>query len=441
MNRFKSCLLPFCLVLTLIISGCSDRDKRAANAVEHLYLPDMNLLFEDYELADSTKAYSDYGYRIAQANRDLQSSELFLEAASLYQMAGRTDSVAVLIHRAIDAGMANPNILDRIIGNQPLPKEPQWILLSKRLDSIREQLRSISNFELEMDAMEEFWPYLQRALEDTIRARSVFKEYIFQGPRELRDFYAVRYYSTDAMYGQMVNAAPDYYSYLRGRFRADSLQALKSKTVRWMQKFQELYPEAVFPKVYVVPGILNSGGTATSMGLFVGGDMYGRGPQMPTHELTEWQQNSVMDFSSLPSLTLHELMHFQQNYRDTARAETVLFKLVEEGVCDFLLELASGESLDNENLRFLENPEQREQIMIDLKRDLMTEDLSRWMYNGGSIHDRPHDLGYTLGYLISKSYYQGQADKKKAVYELLNTDDMARILEGSEYAHLLDPYL
>jgi hypothetical protein len=58
-----------------------------------------------------------------------------------------------------------------------------------------------------------------------------------------------------------------------------------------------------------------------------------------------------------------------------------------------------------------------------------------------SIEDRPHDLGYTLGYLITKSYFENQEDKQVAVYELLNTDDFTKILKGSDYAYLLDDLL
>ena len=75
--------------------------------------------------------------------------------------------------------------------------------------------------------------------------------------------------------------------------------------------------------------------------------------------------------------------------------------------------------------------------MNDLKNDLFKEDNSRWLYNGGAINDRPHDLGYTVGYLISKSYYRNAEDKEKAVYELLNTNDVISVLKGSDYAYLL----
>ncbi len=101
------------------------------------------------------------------------------------------------------------------------------------------------------------------------------------------------------------------------------------------------------------------------------------------------------------------------------------------------MELCSGEELKNSNLIYLSDEENEQKIMNDLKNDLFSEDNSKWLYNGGSIDDRPHDLGYTVGYLISKSYYQHAEDKQQAIFELLNTNDFLSILKGSDYTYLL----
>lgn len=422
----------FCLLLLLLIFSCgSDRSKSAS-----LYLPDINSLFENYEQLDSTQNYVQFAERIVDANMDLQSSQMYVEAASLYHEAGETVQVIELLNKAIDAGMANPKILSKYIGLEETLETVEGKRLRERLDSIQKKLMDVSHFSLEMESMNQFWNYFEKARKDSSNAKRIFKEFIFEGPRELRDFYVVRYESVDNMYGQMINAAPEYYEYLKMQFNPDSLTALKSKTTEWMQNFKTIYPDAVFPKVFVVPGILNSGGTATEMGMFVGGDMYGRSESMPTEELNDWQKGAVMQFSELPGLTLHELMHFQQSYGDVRNDDTVLAAIIAEGVCDFFVELASGEPLKNKNLEYLENPENMAKILYDLKVDLFSDDNSRWLYNG-DIEDRPYDLGYTMGYLISKSFYEKHEDKQAAVYELLNTDNFRSILKESDYAHLL----
>ena len=420
------------LSLAALLAACGGPERQSGP-----YLPDMNLLFQEYNRLDSLGNYQQLGALLASENRDLQASELFLAAADSYLKAGQADSAVALLQRAIDAGMANPRILDKL-GPIDLPAgHPALSRLYDRLDSIAEALRNVSNFDLEMRSMEAFWPYFDRALADTSGARAQLRAFVLEGPRELRDYYVIRYGSADQMYGQMINAAPGYYRYLQGQFNPDSVRAMKALASAWMQRFQTLYPKAVFPKVYVVPGILNSGGTASEMGMFLGGDMYGKSPGMPTAELNDWQRNSIMEVADLPRLTLHELMHFQQNYQDAEREDTLLAGVIGEGVCDFLAELCSGIPLKNENLRFLEDPENNERIFADLKAELLGTDTSKWLYNGDGVEDRPHDLGYTVGYLITKSYYENQRDKQQAIDALLNTGDFASIVAGSSYAWLL----
>jgi hypothetical protein len=239
------------------------------------------------------------------------------------------------------------------------------------------------------------------------------------------------------MFGQMINGSPKYYTYLKEYLKKQSVEGLKKQTAIAMQTFKTLYPNAVFPKVYMVPGLLNSGGTASEMGLFIGGDMYGRSDGMPVLELNDWQKEAIMEMNMLPQLIIHELMHFQQNYGDKINRDKVLYKIIEEGVCDFLVELSTGIPIQSAQLEYLNSPENFEMISIDLQDELFSEDLSNWLYNGGSIEDRPHDLGYALGYLISKSYYENAVNKKKALESLLTTNDMRSILEASDYAYLL----
>ena len=402
-----------------------------------LYLPDLHLLYPAYEALDSTKAYAKLAHKLVRENRDLKSPQMYVEAALLYDKASYIDSIAGILHLAIDRGMANPLILQKFSFAASPPQTSQWISLQKRLDSIQQELKDVSHFSIEMDAMNDFWPYFERAKKDTAKAKDIFKEYIFKGPTEVRDFYFARYENPSTMYGQMINGTPAYYEYLKGYIKTDSLTMLNQKITGWMKNFKEIYPQAVFPKVYVVPGILNSGGTATEMGMFVGGDMYGRSDNMPTEGLTDWQKGAIMKFSDLPGLTIHELMHFQQSYRDSTNQETVLMGIVGEGVCDFLVELASGKELQSTNLDYMNEPANKEFILEELRQDLFSTDNSKWLYNGGSIEDRPHDLGYTMGYLITKSYYNNKENKQAAVYELLNTADVVSILKESDYGYLL----
>ncbi|MEX0291408.1 MAG: hypothetical protein AB3N14_20055, partial [Flavobacteriaceae bacterium] len=219
---------PLLIVIMIIASSCKDKER----AIEDLFLPDLNVLFDGYEKLDSTKAYSHFADKLIDANQDLRSSEIYIEAASLYHQSGEDNMVPGLLNKAIDNGMANPKILLKF-QNLTLDQDSEEVKrLYKRLDSIQEKLRKVSHFSMEMESMTQFWDYFERAKEDTANAKDIFKEFIFKGPRELRDFYVVRYNNLDNMYGQMINGAPNYYTYLKQQFSPDSLNALKNKTTR-----------------------------------------------------------------------------------------------------------------------------------------------------------------------------------------------------------------
>ncbi len=58
-------------------------------------------------------------------------------------------------------------------------------------------------------------------------------------------------------------------------------------------------------------------------------------------------------------------------------------------------------------------------------------DISNWIYNASSAKDRPADLGYYIGYLITQSYYRNAKDKRQAVYDILNIQDARAFYEAS----------
>ena len=175
----------FIILLTFFLISCKPGKENDKKAINNLYLPDINLLYEDYEQLDSTGEYNAFANTLVNANRDLKSSELFVEAASLYAQAGQSDSVVILLHKAIDNGMANPKIITKLHGLTNYSDSPLWQKLQRRLDSINVELRDVSHYSMEIASMNQFWDYFERAAKDTSSAKDIFKEFIFEGPKEL----------------------------------------------------------------------------------------------------------------------------------------------------------------------------------------------------------------------------------------------------------------
>jgi hypothetical protein len=71
-----------------------------------------------------------------------------------------------------------------------------------------------------------------------------------------------------------------------------------------------------------------------------------------------------------------------------------------------------------------------------IRRDAHNKDSGLWLYNGWNakaLGDRPADLGYWIGYRITKSYYEHAADKRQAIQEILTIRNFDRFLAASHY--------
>ena len=58
-------------------------------------------------------------------------------------------------------------------------------------------------------------------------------------------------------------------------------------------------------------------------------------------------------------------------------------------------------------------------------------DLSAWLYNYRSGSDEPYDLGYWVGYRITKAYYLRASDKQAALREIFEVKDPKALLAKS----------
>jgi hypothetical protein len=77
------------------------------------------------------------------------------------------------------------------------------------------------------------------------------------------------------------------------------------------------------------------------------------------------------------------------------------------------------------------------EIWRDFKHDMHSKDYSQWIYDGWNrkaLDNRPVDLGYYVGYRITKAYYNKLADKRKAVRDILSIRDFDDFLVRSGHS-------
>lgn len=251
--------------------------------------------------------------------------------------------------------------------------------------------------------------------------------YLSRGTPGLEDFVKARIGSA-AKLAETVRKRPKYYASIReSTLRIKDMEPSIRASLRALK---DLYPEAVFPDVYFVIGRLNSGGTTSGRGLLIGAEMYGRTPGMPAEELSDWLRQVLTPVDRIPHIVAHELIHFEQKY---GGSEVLLVQSIREGSADFLAELISGRHI-NHHVHEWADPREAE-LWQEFRQKMHAKGFAGWLYGGDPASDgRPADLGYWMGYKITKAYYDRAADKGQAIREILDIRDFDAFLAKSGYA-------
>ncbi|NHZ64716.1 hypothetical protein [Massilia genomosp. 1] len=251
------------------------------------------------------------------------------------------------------------------------------------------------------------------------------REYLDGGTVGLQGFVHMRINNGASLYRRISKHAQYYRAIRANTLRAASFEPVIRADMR---RFKALYPEAVFPDIYFVIGRLSAGGTASTDGLLIGTEMYGRGPGVPTGELDAWLQAGTSTIDTLPAIVTHELMHFQQRLDP----QTLLGHAIKEGSCDFLASLVSKGKFNAAIYRYGYANEAR--LKTAFLADMDGADLKRWLYSGAPEGERPADLGYFMGFRITEAYYKQARDKRQAIVDILHITDFKRFLAQSGYA-------
>lgn len=255
-----------------------------------------------------------------------------------------------------------------------------------------------------------FWAAVDRAAPESLAA-VLQREYLDRGSAGVWEFIPGRIMSAE----DLAAAVRD------GRARYDSARPAMAEVTRAepgiraaFRRFKVLYPAAVFPNVYFVVGRFNSGGTSTAHGLLIGAEIQ-RDPA-----------------ARLPALVAHELIHFQQHGPQHGDTPMLLGQSFNEGVADFLGEMASGAQINNDAHRY--GLAHEHALWQEFRQHLDDRTFSPWLYSKPP-GDRPNDLGYFVGYRIAQAYYRRAPDKRQAIRDLITPrgGDVKAVLAASGY--------
>jgi hypothetical protein len=210
--------------------------------------------------------------------------------------------------------------------------------------------------------------------------------------------------------------------YEQARSCMQVLPGVKVKLAGAFRRLAAIDPQATFPPVTILIGRNNSGGTTGKSGVLIGLEVVCR---------STWLQADPAE--RLYHLIAHEYGHVEQfsDGEDTPPG-TVLEQSLREGSAELIAELISGQ-VSNVQLQRWTRGHERE-----IKRQFLAEqdskDLSSWLYNGVGTREHPGDLGYWVGWRISKAFYERAVDKRLALERLLELKDPKAILAESGWA-------
>lgn len=386
-------------------------------------------------------------------DHDAEAGRLFAHAAELaphgaanahynaacgFALAGDADRALDQLRSAVRAGQRDPDLLLEDTDLASLHDDARWPGIVAAARSNREsndaKLGSPANARLVTADVDRFWRAYDRAavLDDADARAAVFAhDYLEPGSPGLLDFYLSRIGSARQL-ADFVSAHRDYYDAVRG----DTLRAADAaaEVRRAFARLEALYPDAIFPDVYFVIGRLTSGGTTGPSGLLIGTEMFAVGPRTPAAVVPQGAERMVKPVAQLPYIVAHELVHYQQH----GGGDGLLARVLREGSADFVAELMlDAGPLDLNYLTW--GRAHARQVWERFQRDRAAEAdgadrIGDWLYNYAQDDPDWHaDLGYSLGYEISKAYWQQADDKPRALAELLALDDPEAILAASGY--------
>ncbi len=274
-----------------------------------------------------------------------------------------------------------------------------------------------------------FWRAYDLAAKESDKPKrvAIFQtEYLDKGSAGLKDFLRLRIKWAENLVSA-IDRMPKYYASIRPQTL--QVNRMEKRMRAAFVKFKSIYPAAVFPDVYFLIGVTSSGGTTGPSGLLIGTEMYGKTPKTPMEELSPWLRVVLSNVDYVPAIVAHESCHYNQHYNTAEDQRHLLGKALQEGSCDMIGELISGRTI-NEHLKVYGKTHDAE-IWRDFEASMYKPDFSDWFYNAATAKDRPADLGYYVGYLITRAYYQNAKDKRQAIHDILNIQDTRAFYEAS----------
>ena len=271
---------------------------------------------------------------------------------------------------------------------------------------------------IETSDIKRFWTAFDAVKNSNdINKTKIFENiYVEKASKGLQDFIKSRDFTSEKWI-KSFEEYPKFWNSIRPK--TENIQKDFNKVEKIFKKFRRIYPEFNPPKIYFTIGNLKGGGTVINGNLIIGSELASSDKFVDFSELPKNYQDRMKINSGIMFLTAHELVHTQQNLNNSKNSN-LLGSCLKEGSADFIAELILEKKVEAPYIDFgLKN---QCKIWEEFKKEMYGHDFQNWLSNTATIKDRPADLGYFVGYIVTKNYYKNSLDKKQAIKEILTLD-------------------
>jgi hypothetical protein len=308
----------------------------------------------------------------------------------------------------------------------------------KELKKIKKELEPENKKMVQTIDIDHFWEAFDNLKKCKSRKDSIAsfqKTYLNRATNGLKDFIDAREFTAEK-FVNAVSMMPKFYNSIRKNTLKikDIVDNLNGLVVN----FKKIYPQFKEKKICFAIGIVNTGGTISDNFLLIGTEISASNKNVDLSEFTNEAFRKVLErgndvIQKIKNIVAHEYVHTQQNIEISKNAIkcNLLSSVIQEGMCDFIGELISGDQINKVAQEYGDAHEK--ELWIEFKNELCNQNVNNWLYNYESVKDKPADLGYYIGYQISKEYYKNMTDKKQAIYNILNINDPITFLQKSKY--------
>lgn len=288
------------------------------------------------------------------------------------------------------------------------------------------------------DDIHRFWKTYDLILQEKDSAKQIElikEQYISKGTPGLSAIMQARNYSPQG-YIYAINHYPKFWSSIRNNTLSADNYAKKIE--KGLKKFTKIYPEAKPAKIYFTIGALRTGGTTMQDKVLIGAEIAMANAETYTEEIKTdfpylidyFKTNPIND---LEFLNVHEYIHTQQK---STIGNSLLAQTMMEGVAEFLAEIALKIKSPNPQIEF--GYQNEEKIKLAYTKEMFSPNVYNWLWNSQNNEFKMRDLGYFVGYAISKKYYDLAINKKQAIKELIELDynnehDLIQVVDQAKY--------